>query len=107
MLDQMQIPPVTKRSSLSKVKQDRDTTQGKKKKKRKKKKERKKIICSNQETPDHRWCLQLIIFTFAPSQHMGGYTEELGWDLLYDKNEITKHGGKSCPSKGTSKDYMT
>ena len=54
MLDQMQIPPVTKRSSLSKVKQDRDTTQGKKKKKRKKKKERKKIICSNQETPDHR-----------------------------------------------------
>lgn len=31
---------------------------------------------------------------------MGGYTEELGWDLLYDKNEITKHGGKKLSIKG-------
>ena len=37
MPDQMQRPPVVKGSSLLKVKQDRDITQGKKKKERKKK----------------------------------------------------------------------
>ena len=42
MPDQMQRPPVVKGSSLLKVKQDRDITQGKKKKKKKRKKERKK-----------------------------------------------------------------
>ena len=38
MPDQMQRPPVVKGSSLLKVKQDRDITQGKKKKKNKEKK---------------------------------------------------------------------
>jgi len=63
----MQRPPVVKGSSLLKVKQDRDITQGKKKKKRKKK----KITCSNRETPDHRWCLQLIIFTLCSKSTHG------------------------------------